>query len=196
MSLKYNDLNACSVFLLPMLEIPKEVFVNRLVNAYLYDEDVMKYKKDHLFVVHSNKQDRHFNVFEKYLEDRDNFVNSYDIVDTYFGVKVFSIDEKYKQAYDAFKQGKYSSFDLISRGSCFKFGVMSDNRVLHHVFTKSDELRRLKEINLGISLPKEQELWSIWNSSYDVITPDLKDYLKAKSRASSLTPNEMFSNET
>ena len=196
MSSKYSELNTCSVFLLPMLEIPKEVFENRLVNAYMYDEEVMKYKRDHLFVVHSNRQDRHFNVFEKYLEERDNFVNSYDIVDSFFGVKVFSIDQKYRDAYEAFRQGKYSSFDLISRGSCFKFGVMEDNRVLHHVFRKSDELRRLKEINLGISLPDSQELWSIWNDKYDVITPDLKDYLRAKSKASSLTPNEMFNNET
>lgn len=193
MSSKYSELNACSVFLLPMLEIPAKVFENRLINAYMYDEDVMKYKKDHLFIIHSNKQDRHFNVFEKYLEDRDNFVNSYDIVDTFFGVKVFSIHEKYKDAYDAFKRGKYSSYDLISRGSCFKFGVMEDNRVLHHVFKKSDELRRLKEINLGISLPEDQELWSIWNDKYDVITPDLKDYLRAKSKATSLSPNKMFS---
>tara|TARA_R100001460_G_scaffold2478_2_gene8052 strand:+ start:7004 stop:7537 length:534 start_codon:yes stop_codon:yes gene_type:complete len=175
-----------------MLEIPAEVFKNRLINAYMYDEDVMKYKKDHLFIIHSNKQDNHFNVFEKYLEDRDNFVNSYDIVDTFFGVKVFSINEKYKNAYEAFKQGKYSSFDLISKGSCFKFGVMEDNRVLHHVFKKSDKLRELKEKNLGISLSKEQELWSIWNPRYDIITPDLKDYLRAKSKATSLSPNKMF----
>ena len=108
---------------------------------------------------------------------------------------MFKIHEKYEEAYKSFKTGKYSSYDLIARGSCYKFGIMPDNRVLHHVFTKSKELRGLKETNLGIRLSEAQELWSIWNNKYDVITPNLKDYLRTACKASSVTTNKNFLNE-
>tara|TARA_R110000751_G_C13728477_1_gene476257 strand:- start:730 stop:1275 length:546 start_codon:yes stop_codon:yes gene_type:complete len=178
-----------------MLEIPSVMFKDRLVNAFMYDTDVMPYRDNHLFIVHSNKQDKNFQIFENFLEEQDNFINSYDIVDTYFGVKIFSIDDKYQEAYDAFKIGKYSAYDLIARGSCFKFGIMEDNRVLHHVFIKSEELKKLKEINLGMKLPKNQELWSIWDTEYDIITPELKDYLKKNSKISSINSNKHFKDE-
>jgi len=187
----YNELNTVSTFVLPFLRIEPIVFKGRIVNSYLYDEDVEAYRDNHIFVVHSNKQDREFVHFETILARHDCFVDSYDIVDTFFGVKVFKVPEVFEENYQNFLKGKYSRYDLAGKGTCFNFGLLPETRILHHVFTRSKELRELKESSLGIYLSEESELWSIWNPKFDVLTPDIKVYLRGLCKTK-VTPNTEF----
>ena len=187
----YSEVNTVTTFLLPLLNIEPIVFKGRIINSYLQDTDVELYKENHIFVVHSNKQDPEFRYFEEILCRHENFVDSYDIVDSFFGVKVFKIPEKFKDEYYYFMRGKYSKYGLAARGMVFKCGLLPDNRILHHVFTKSEELRSLKETSLGISLTSESELWSIWDPQIDVLNSDIKEFLKGLCKTK-LSPNLNF----
>jgi hypothetical protein len=192
---KYAEFNTVSTFLLPLLRIEKEVFKGRIINSFLYDEDISNYQEEHVFILHSNVQDRNFVIFEKYLEDNENFVDSYDIVKGAFGIKVFKIPDDSLKNYQLFKKGEYSKFDMVGRTLCYRFGLLPENRILHHVFNKTNELKTLKEIDFGITIGPNQELWSIWDKKYDVITPDFKDFLKKITKKKHISPNEKFSNE-
>lgn len=191
MSLNIKELNTVSTFLLPQLALEPSKIKPRIINAYLYDEEVDKYKEGHISLVHSNYQDAFFKPFEEMLMKQEDFVDSYDIADSAYGVKVYKIHPKTMPAYECFVEGKYSKFDMIARLSCFKFGLLSNNSVLSYVFTKSEELKKKKEAALGIRLSPDSELWSKWSKEKDVLTPEIKEAL----RKQKLKPNNNFLNE-
>lgn len=180
MSLKYNELNEVTVFLFPLLGIEPEVLKNRFFNSYLGDEAIDAYKADHIFLLHSNYQDKHFKVFEDFLESNKNFVNSYDVVNGHYGVKVFKVPEDFKESYQFFLESTYSKYCTASRGMCYRYSLMPESRVLHHVFNKTKELRDKKSEYLGITIPENAELWSSWNKDLNYITSGLLEYLSSK----------------
>lgn len=192
MSLNIKELNTVSTFLLPTLLIEPSKIKPRLINAYLYDEDVDSYKEDHITLVHSNYQDLLFKPFEELLMNHEDFVDSYDVADGAYGVKVFRIHPKCIHAYKCFVNGEYSRYDNVSKLLCIRFGLLPNNSVLSYVFNRSEELRRKKEAALGIRLSPESELWSKWSRDKDVLTPGIK---KALSKSSLKKPNNNFLNE-
>lgn len=192
MSLNIKELNTVSTFLLPLLVIEPSKIKPRLINAYLYDEDVDKYKEGHISIVHSNYQDLLFKPFEEMLTSNRSFVDSYDISDSQYGVKVFKIDEGCIKDYLAFRSGRYSKYTKVGMAICIKYGLLPNNSVLSYVFNRSEELRRKKEAALGIRLSPESELWSKWSRDKDVLTPEIK---KALSKSNLKKPNNNFLNE-
>lgn len=192
MSLSIKELNAVSTFLLPTLKISVPVLKPRLLNAYLYDKDVDVYKQDHITVVHVNYQDRRFKEFENTLMEHPQFVDSYDIADSFYSAKVYKISDFHKQTYQHFLEGKYSKFNLLGRSAGLgAYSVLDNPQVLAHVFFKSDELKKVKEQALGITLSEDSELWSKWDETKDVLTSEIKDILSKKK----IKPNNDFLNE-
>ena len=197
MSLKYRELNEVSIFVLPFLAIEPGILKGRVLNAYLGDDKVDAYKEGHIFLLHSNYQDRHFKLFEDIVESNDNFVNCYDIVDSFYGVKVYKIPDDFKDAYESFLKSKYSEYCIASRGMCFRYNLLPESRILHHVFNKSEELRSKKSEYLGVDLPVEAELWSTWDKSLNYITDDLLEFLRSSlKKPIRLSPSNKFYDET
>ena len=196
MSLKYKELNEVSIFVLPFLAIEPGILKGRVLNAYLGDDKVDAYKEGHVFLLHSNYQDRHFKLFEDIVESNDNFVNCYDIVDSFYGVKVYKIPDDFKSAYESFLKSKYSEYCIASRGMCFRYNLLPEPRILHHVFNKSEELRNKKSEYLGVDLPVEAELWSTWDKSLNYITDDLLEFLRSSlKKPIRLSPSNKFYDE-
>ena len=196
---KIHRLNSATIFLLPLIPLDKDIFDfvlpykgkgSRLLNAYIYDVDVPKYQKDHISVVHSNYQDIGFNAFEQVLENNKYYVDSYDIANTQYSVKVFEIPKGSLLSYEAFLRGEYSRFCLHDMASVLHFDYLNQGEYLQKVFSKSDDLRIKKEELLGTSL-KDKELWSIYDPEYDLLHKNLKDRISS----SKLNINENFLNE-
>jgi len=193
MSLKYKELNEVSIFVLPFLALEPGILKGRVLNAYLGDDNIDAYKEDHVFILHSNYQDKHFKLFESILESNEHFVNSYDIVNSFFGVKVYKIPDDFIAAYKSFLESKYSEYCMASRGMCFRYNLLPESRILHHVFSKSEELRNKKSEYLGIDLPEDAELWSTWDKKLNYITDDLLQFLHSSlKKPTRLSPNNTF----
>lgn len=197
---KIHRINNATIFLLPLIPLDKGIFdfvmpykgrSSRLLNAYVYDLDVPRYQKNHISVVHSNRQDIGFKAFERVLENHKCCVDSYDISNTEYGVKVFRIPNDSLLSYEAFLRGKYSQFLLHDMASVLYFDYLNQGDYLHKVFSKDEELRAQKEEVLGTSL-EDKELWSIYDPEYDLLHEDLKDMLSS----GKVQPNNAFLNET
>ncbi len=196
---KVHRINNATIFLLPLIPLNKGIFdfvipykgkSSRLLNAYIYDVDVPKYHKNHVTLVHSNIQDIGFKVFEQELEDNKCYVDSYDIADTKYCVKVFKIPDSSLVSYEAFLRGKYSQFNLHDMSNVLYFDYLNQGNYLNKVFHKDEELRIKKEELLGTSL-EGKELWSIYDPKYDLLHADLKDTISSNK----LQSNNAFLNE-
>ena len=196
---KITRTNNVSIFLLPLIPFTQGIFKyhipykglgSRLLNAYLYDADVPKYQKNHISVVHTNVQDIGFRLFEKALENTPGFVDSYDIANTHYSVKVYRIPNDSLLSYEAFIRGEYSRFNLHDMASVLYYDYLGNKDYLTKVFKKDEDLRRQKEEVIGHSL-EDCELWSIYDPKYDVLHSDIKHEITP----GKLTPNENFLDE-
>tara|TARA_R100001369_G_C3294483_1_gene164535 strand:+ start:317 stop:922 length:606 start_codon:yes stop_codon:yes gene_type:complete len=196
---KIHRLNNATIFLLPLIPLDKGIFdfvmpykgkSSRLLNAYIYDIDVPKYHKKHVTLVHSNLQDIGFKTFEKILENHKCCVDSYDIANTEYNVKVFKIPDNSLLSYEAFLRGKYSQFCLHDIANVLHFDYLNQGKYLHKVFSKDKELRFKKEELLGTNL-EGKELWSIYDPEYDLLHGNLKDKLSSRK----IQSNQAFLNE-
>lgn len=173
--MKYN---LSTYFLFPLLRVPPRLFdcsislpggkyvSSRYVNTFLWNLDA-ETEKFSLSVVHKNIMDKDFKSFEDTLESLDNFVDSYDILDSHYGVKVFSLDKMYYADYNSFLIGKYSKFSPMAQDLCQreKVAVTAFSDTIPDIFSQNSELRKYQEEKVGQSLAVGAECWS---------TPDIK----------------------
>lgn len=193
---KITRVNTATIFLLPLIPLDKGVFnlvvpykgkSSRLLNAFLYDESVPKYKDGYITVVHSNHQDLAFKTFESSLESNPYFEDSYDISNSFYSAKVFRIPTHCMYSYKRFLSGKYSQYSLEDVINVLYFDYLGNKDVLTQVLTKDPILRKKKEEILDVSLDG-LELWSIYDNKYDVLTRDIKEFLSKKK----IQPNNQF----
>lgn len=196
---KISRVNTTTVFLLPLIDLPKGVFefnvprkgrASRLFNAYLFDLDVGKYQKDHISVVHFNYQDVAFKSFESTLTSNEQFRDSYDISNSEYSVKVFEIPKDALSSYEAFKRGHYSLMAFPYQIRILYYNYLGDKNYLEQVLQKDPLLKAKKEAHLGVELG-DNELWSIYDPEYDILTPEIKQALITNK----LKPNIEFLNE-
>jgi len=169
--IKYN---LSTYFLFPLLgldyslfkcsvKLPGSAFLGtRYVNTYLWDINAQSGNYS-LLVVHRNVMDSGFQAFEDTLESMHNFVDSYDIVDSNYGVKVFSLHEAYHTEYDKFLVGKYSKFSQFAQDLCLTAAPieMKFSQTLPDVFSRRHELRLHQEQKIGQPLLDDDEVWSV-----------------------------------
>lgn len=158
----------------PLLEINPEIFTctiqvpgsplitSRYINTYLWDTNV-KTADYTLLIVHSNINNKEFQAFEDTLESLPNYVDSYDILNTAYSVKVFSLNKNYYSEYDNFICGKYSKFSLDAKTLCLSKSPKNHafTSYLPKIFNKSEDLRLEQEAKIEAKLPQNAEVWSI-----------------------------------
>ena len=155
---KITRTNNVSIFLLPLIPFTQGIFKyhipykglgSRLLNAYLYDADVPKYQKNHISVVHTNVQDIGFRLFEKALENTPGFVDSYDIANTHYSVKVYRIPNDSLLSYEAFLRGEYSRFNLHDMASVLYYDYLGNKDYLTKVFKKDEDGEPIRFLDLS-----------------------------------------------
>lgn len=169
--IKYN---LSTYFLFPLLNLDIKLFrcdvklpnyqylSTRYVNTYIWDIEV-ETPEYSLCVVHRNIMDVGFTAFEDTLESMYNFVDSYDILEGNYGVKVFRIPQPFQKEKDLFLAGAYSKFSLEAKELCIKTAPITQkfSQTLPDIFNRKEELRAHQESKVGQSLPPDAELWSI-----------------------------------
>ena len=116
MNIKYTK---SATFIFPLLEIPRTVFScevkhpngrikynTRFLNAYLKDDNIVHYKKDHVFLLLRNYRDINFDKFYNELISFSNYVDDYEKDE--FLIAVFMIPDSTKSDYELIIDGKYS----------------------------------------------------------------------------------------
>ena len=104
-----------------------------------------------------------FTAFEDTLESMGNFVDSYDILDGNYGVKVFNMLDAYHKEKDLFLSGAYSKFSEFAKDVCVKNAPIAKefSQTLPDIFNRKEELRAHQEAKVEQKLPEDAELWSI-----------------------------------
>lgn len=184
-----------TTFLFPLLGLSLISFNrkngSRLVDCFIYDVKIKKYRDGCVFVVVDNYQDVKFSEFEKELEAHSNFETAYDILSGKYSVKVFRVLDEFKEDYARFLNGKYSEFTEEAKDEIIKSGFKGEN-FFNHIFTKSPEARKILEDSLGIELPKKAEVYGIYSTDKEVLNVKTLKNLESRSKKKNITPNEEF----
>ena len=162
------------------LKVPKMGYIGtRYVNSYLWNIKV-KSPDYTLSVVHRNINDAQFQSFEDTLEGLANFVDSYDILETSYGVKVFELPKVFHTEYDLFLQGKYSHYCDDAKEFCIKEAPMTSlfANKLPDVFSRRKELREYQESKIGQDLPSDAEVWSTPNMVWETLNNESQKTLR------------------
>lgn len=134
---------------------------SRYVNTYLWNVNA-KTPDYTLSVVHRNINDTRFQAFEDTLESLANFVESYDILDTNYGVKVFELPSLFRREYDLFLDGSYSRFSRDAKEIVLQEAPLSSvfSTKINDIFTKNPNLKAYQEGRMGVTITPDMELWS------------------------------------
>jgi len=196
-------LNKTSEFLTPLLGISKEVFYavpknnfgnrvfnTRYINAYLRDTFIDDYREGHIFILHRNYQDSKYSQFDANIRNYPNFVKSYEICNSKFGVKIFKIPDTYLKDYNYIKNGKYSkisdnTLELIMENT---YGDDKTAIKVRQIVKKSPILKEAIENRLTVTLKKEEELWGKFTQE-DIL---LSQALRRCIGEYKMKPNEKF----
>ena len=170
-------------YVLPMLHPYISLNKDRLVNAFIGDEDFPEYD-NHIFLLYKFSGSKKFLIYENSLENSDLFVKSYD-PDKNHVMFVFKVPSFYKQDYILYKQGKYSEMAYDYKIVVFEFHSIYDHEhKVAKVLFKHPDLKEELEDRIDTELPKGAEVSSIpdlrteiYVNSMKVITP-LKPNLK------------------
>jgi hypothetical protein len=191
--------NLATTFLLPLLGMsPKIISAStpkgqrRIINCYLYDDSLEAYKKDHLLVLHSNYQDAKFNEWENLLIGQEHCIDSYDILDTNFSVKVFNMTPY--EDYYTFLEGKYSQFSDWGQGRVINAPINSTaSNVAQSIITKSEALKKALADKYNITdLSVFEECAPIWDQANvpNILDNSVREFLSTKIKPK-MTPNKL-----
>jgi len=193
-----------STFLFPLLEIPKSIFTcdiksnfkrtlynTRFINAYLKDESIGNYLKDHIFILIENYQDKDFSAFYSTMTAFPNYVDDYEI--NGYLVMIYKVSDERMEDYQLILNGKYSKISEAGKK------LILSNHFYHGksitialILAKSSSLRESWEqtlrhksvIDLG-----NQEVWSIILPKKEILTKEVISELKVVKK---LSPSKEF----
>jgi hypothetical protein len=188
-----KNLNLSASFILPLVDIPNKALITnyRLYNTYLYDLALPNYRSGHIFVVHKNYQDLKFEEFEQVLVGNKNFIDSYDIAKSRYGVKVYEIPKEHQDCLVKLLAGGYSRIKEETK-KIITGNNVTDHKFIHKVLYKDKKLR--EKVEARLSNPKSvanlvnQEIWS----KIDFVKEELSPKVKAKLLKSKLSPSKEF----
>jgi hypothetical protein len=174
-----TDLNLSASFVLPLVDISRKALITnyRLHNTYLYDEQISAYRSGYVFLVHKNIQDKGFEEFEDTLINNDNFIDSYDIAETRFGVKIYKIPEEYSECLAILLAGGYSRVAQKTKDKLLQ-NCVTNVKFVRQILYKSPELRL--KIEQKLSSPgspaflNNQEVWQKINLEKEGLTEERK----------------------
>lgn len=136
-----------------------------LVNLYLSDHEREVLHDEHLYYLFNPlKFSKQFDKFCQYCETLPLFTELYDVRACDIGkvMLVLEIPDKYKKLRKLFIEGSYSLFPEEYMRTYYQSTILFD------IWSKSPELKKNLEINLGVKLDNTAELDSIPNLSEEV----------------------------
>ena len=160
-------------YVLPMLHPYIQVNKDRLVNAFIGDEDLPEYD-NHIFLLYKFSGSKQFLAYENRLESSDLFVKSYD-PDKNHVMFIFNIPSFYKQDYKLYKQGKYSEMSYDYKVVIFEFHSIYDHEhKVAKVLFKHPDLKEELEDRIDAALPKGAEVSSVPDLGTEIYVSSMK----------------------
>ena len=157
-----------TILCVPTLGIKSELLNdNGFINGYSKDLQQDIEYKDSVYLLF---QPKNLNQFREFLEDEyertKQIIEDYDLAKG-FVVVVYKLDPLYKVDFDLIRKSKYSKTspgfqNLFPRIKKMKLnGLMKDEISLQYrIFNRTQDLITFWEDKFGITLEKEQEVWS------------------------------------
>jgi len=161
-SLLVTKINNVSMFMLATLfdTATECLFPNNLINAYIGLSDMSVTGNIHIAYRYTG--DRGFYEFEQKISQHKNLLDSY-CLDNFHSMYEFSVPDKYINEYSLFLEGKYSEFSEHYKDKLCKFyspiiSVPVKNTRFYKIIYKDEGYRKKLSKDLGIEIPKNQEL--------------------------------------
>ena len=162
----FHKANEVTMFLMPFSGFRRREFdyltynsklpPSRFINAYLREEDNV------LQMLFLNYQDRFFSTFNETMECNDLFIDKQELAEGHYLLYNMKFYKPFNEVLEPFKNGEYSKFPkkLQSVVTNNSFLAKNSTDMLSRIFSRDPSLRRLREEELGVKIPKNVELWS------------------------------------
>lgn len=164
--------NNSTLFLSPMFEsILRGRQLHGFCSLYLGDHEHNTQHKNAIYALFKPNFTARYMDFEKKLKRNPLCIDSYDVSHYSWGklrevedhvMFVLEIPKEHLKDYKKFIQGKYSEFSSKYKS---KFQRGTNTYAITH---KSKRMVKYWEDKLDVVLPKESEVWSIWNPEEEI----------------------------
>ncbi len=183
MSEAIKNLNVSKIFMVPTLKIDeKHIKTHNFINSYSKDPNKEEYDiANHVFLLFKPKNMDNFQWFVDEEYDRtDAILEDYNVSSDHI-VLVYRLNEEFKDDFSLIREGKYSKTSLKFQNlfkkvkTVFEEGENKDKMSLQwQIFTKEEDLRKFWEGDdvIGSKLPKESEVWSIFDENKETLTSE------------------------
>jgi len=164
-------LNCCSVFLLPLVEVPNRIFYeegdvgkNRFLNSFYY-RDLGK----SIRVVFGGSSEFAKIVHDKLIGNRNYSGSRYSKEFGHLNSVEFNFPKEFEQEFQHFLEGKYSLYREHARELVYRFTPYPNPSYLVHIFTKSfpTKFALAQKIGIDTELLRDKELWDIQSPDTD-----------------------------
>ncbi len=182
--------NCSSIFLLPLLKIPMNVLGEMgLINTFLDDLNKENYdiQGDLLYLLFNNTDSIVFSDFLSEYKDKIEIIDDYDYEGGWI-VVVVRLDEKWKEDYSKFYEGKYSEMSKefkeqfpYSANTEDDKGVLSKDTTLQWSIFKKDKRIALEwNEEYGLDVKRNNEVWQCPQMDKEVLTEEYLENLIKK----------------
>ena len=158
-------------FIFPMLGTSITEFIN-FRGCFIGSTDYPHYDS-HIFLLIKWDSDLEARDFEYKLKNKDNYIANYQ-PDKFHTMYIFHVPKEYLEEYDSVLNGKYSKLSINYKKHIIKFHNIKGLHQLPQILYKDPRLRKDLEERLGISIPEENELSSIFDIAKEIYTEDMK----------------------
>jgi hypothetical protein len=142
-----------SFFVTPMLGETRNEFKwsQYFVNTFLHNSNkiVILYR---FFDVEDYKQ------FEHALKKHQRYIGTVDY-DLQHVAMIFKVPDEHLQNLKHFKEGQYSQMNIAYKEHVLKFHNLTKDTLIGRVLFKADERRKQLELDLGVTIPPDVELY-------------------------------------
>lgn len=136
-------------FILPMLGFGRAYYGPGLINCYFGDGERPELK-GHIFLLFKFTNDPQFAWLDRQMESHANFVERYDVDKGEQIMFVFSVPEQYKEDYERFKKGKFSTISPKLKQETLRLNDLGPESNIFAAFTKGKRLKKHWAEKLGV----------------------------------------------
>lgn len=179
MSLDKETKTCTTIFLLPGIgHTRKDLLKYGFIGAYLDDINHSTHYENSVYVLFKPEKMEEFQKFLSNEHAKNKLIlEDYDY-EGGFTVIVYLFNDKFQAEYELFLQGKYSQFSSEYTKLFPKSVKVIDpeynvevykTSLQHHIFTRSNLIKKYWEKKIGQKLPSDMELWSSPDMSKEVL---------------------------
>jgi hypothetical protein len=162
-----------TTFIMPFLGSVKDQFRrdHEFINCFIGTEDNNDYG-DKIYLLYRFSGSLEYTAFESFLTNHPQFEKSIDI-DQYQVLYQFKIPEEHKETINILINGKYSTISESAKERILKFNASDSKGTLYQILNKSEERRVELEKELKSTIPKEAEVYSIFDKKDEIFYNNL-----------------------